>query len=77
MIAKGLIVIEKAKEWASGKGFDAKCTYARELGVVVTNPADEARKLSKEQLLAIIAEQEKAEAAGTLPKDERAILKKA
>lgn len=63
LITKGQVVCEKVRQWASGKGFDAKFTYARELGVVATDPAAEARKLTKEQLLAIIAEQEKAAAA--------------
>jgi hypothetical protein len=58
LIAKGQVVLEKAKAWASGKGFDAKFTYARELGVVATDPMAEAKKLTKEQLLALIAEKE-------------------
>jgi len=64
LIAKGQVVLEKVRNWASGKGFDAKFTYAKELGVVATDPMAEAKKLSKEQLLAIIAEQDKAAAAG-------------
>jgi hypothetical protein len=60
LITKGQVVCEKVRQWASGKGFDAKFTYAHELGVVATDPKAEARKLTKEQLLEIIAEQEKA-----------------